>query len=141
MPTLRDRRFASRMRRMVVHWFEQPQNAALREDGLLLSGTWAAFRERTLRDPTFDASGRCTRQGGWSGTAAYLAVASRWGIDIVCWDKRHLDSNSSVRIVRRFAFQQTRRMVYFLECTTFHTATALLQTEWMIGQGQHSPNA
>ena len=100
VPTLRDRRFASRMRRMVVHWFEQPQNAALREDELLLSGTWAAFRQRMLRDPTYDASGRCTRQGGWSGTAAYLAVASRWCIDIVCWNRQHLDSRVAVRVVR-----------------------------------------
>ena len=40
------------------------------------------------------------RQGGWGGTAAFLAVASRWGIDIVCWDRRRLDSRAAVRVVR-----------------------------------------
>ena len=61
---------------------------------------WAVFRQRTLLDPVYNAAGRCTRQGGWGGTAAFLALASRWGIDIVCWDRRHLGSKSAVRIVR-----------------------------------------
>ena len=100
VPTLRDRRFVTRMRHMVASWFALPQNAARRADELLLNGAWAAFRERTLRDPTFDASGRCTRQGGWGGTAAFLAVASRWNIDVVCWDERQLSGRGTVRVVR-----------------------------------------
>ena len=99
-PTQRDRRLVTRMRRMVVDWFELPQNAERRADQALLNGTWAAFRARTLRDPAFNASGQWVRQGGWGGTAAFLAIASRWGIDIVCWDARHRHTQSHVRVVR-----------------------------------------
>ena len=111
MPTLRDRRFASRMRRMVVHWFEQPQNAALREDALLLSGTWTAFRERMLRDPTYDASGRCTRQGGWSGTACSGGFSFLWANA----DEKLVQITRTVKSASRLSFGEARKSSTQLE--------------------------